>query len=424
MKLIKLDVNAFKGISPDSPVVIDFSKSRWVTLEGDQQVGKTSLLEALLVACGALSKENKDFINNKSGKIDIDLEFKGNDNRVYRIKVTKSQFKLIYEGEALEEPMTKLKKLLGIPGISPMDIKFAPLKDIVKWLAAYTKRGAEEYEAELRKLKDGTKRWKSARADANRGYKALKEVLDQDDMFIHWEQSEAKFGKKIALETISRRLDEVGKKSDNLLKAKEKVKGLKVREKELLEQLAAVQSDLAKGEAYIEANKGAENEYAQVRAEYDNAAKNAADYEKWQEIKRKKAEMDTYSDLAIKADGEEKELLEQIKQLQAEIIPDVKGVELVLDDEYENGKLVRPEGLYKDGISAAKMSESEWTGVVFSILKKNKCPILVLDNLNSLGTGAMKTIEQFHKEGAYIFAAQMQRESKVLNIIYEDDKDN
>lgn len=421
MKLIKLDVNAFKGISPESPVVVDFSKSRWVTLEGDQAVGKTSLLEALLVACGHLSKENKDFINADSGKIDIDLEFTGNDRKLYHVRVTRSQFKLTYEGEALDEPIAKLKKLLGIPAANIMTMKFAPLKDKVKFLASYTKRGADEYAAELKKLKDGTKRWKTARADANRGFKAIKEVLENDDMYVGWEQSEAKYGKKTSLETISKKLDEAGKRSDNLIKAKEKVKGLKIREKELLEQLAQVQGDLAKGEKYIDDNKTAESEYTQIRADYDQAAKSAANYEKWQEIKRKKAEMDEFSDLAIKADGEEKDLLEQIKQLQAEILPDVRGVELVLEDEYLDGKLVREEDIYKDGVSAAKMSESEWTGVVLSIIKKNKCPLMVLDNANSLGSGFMKTLEQFHKDGGYVFAAQMNRETKELNIIYKQD---
>ena len=418
MKLKQLTVNAFKKISPASPVVIDFSQSSFVKLAADNMAGKTSLLEALLVACGHLSKDDKNFVNLDSGKIDIDLEFKGNDNKNYQVRVTKSQFKLIYEGEVLEEPITKLKKLLGIPGVNPIDIKNAPLSKIVKWLASYTKRGADEYEAEYRRMKEGIKKWKSARADANRNYKALKEVLTDDHIYKNWEQSEAKYAKKQDIKALSVALDEAGKRSDNLIKAEARLKELKSREQQLLAELAEVQAGITKGEKYIEQNKSAKSDYDQIRAQYDQAAQFAAQYEKWQQIKRQKAEMDEYETLYQVADAKEKEILEEVKQLQAEIIPDVRGVELVLEDEYEDGKLVRPEGVYHNGVNSAQMSETQWISVVFSILKKNKCPILVVDNYQSLGTMGVKIIEQFHKEGAYIFAAEMNRQSKELQIEY------
>src|SRR5580765_3919755 len=129
MKLKKLEVNSFSGINPNSPVVIDFSDTKWVKASGDMGVGKTSLLNALLVACGNLShtgKEGKNFINNETEKIDINFDFVGNDRCNYSVRCTKSSFTLTYDGEVVSEPITKMKELLGVVGVSPMEIKNKP----------------------------------------------------------------------------------------------------------------------------------------------------------------------------------------------------------------------------------------------------------------------------------------------------------
>ena len=72
MKLLRLEINAFKNISPDAPVVVEFP-TKITKVKGDNGVGKTSFGEAVLVGLGALSKENKDFINKDSGKLDVGL---------------------------------------------------------------------------------------------------------------------------------------------------------------------------------------------------------------------------------------------------------------------------------------------------------------------------------------------------------------
>jgi recombinational DNA repair ATPase RecF len=159
MKLKKLEVSSFAGINPESPVVIDFTNSKFVTVEGDMGVGKTSLLNALMVACGQLSKDSNDksFVNNDTGKIDINFSFVGKDRMNYEVRCTKSSFQLTYEGTAVPEPITKMKELLGIVGVSPMEVKHKPLKEIVKWLASYSNKSPEEFEGQLLKCKNGIK---------------------------------------------------------------------------------------------------------------------------------------------------------------------------------------------------------------------------------------------------------------------------
>lgn len=425
MKLKRLQVNAAGGIHPSAPVIVDFSKSNFVVAEGDNGLNKTSLLTALLVACGYKSKDDKDFVNLESGKLDIEFEFVGNDRRTYIVKVTKSRFNLTYEGEALPEPITKMKELLGIPGVSPMEIKNKPLKDIVKWLASYTNKGAEEFEARMAKIKDGIKTAVRSRADANRSAKGLKEYLGSETMYTDWEGSEKKYAKKVDIKTLSAQLDDAGKKSDKLIQAEAKMKQLKERHESIAAQIeslkveeAEITKSMKTGEKFVEDNKGAKKEYDEIKAQYDTAAQKGMDFEKWQDIKRKKIELDEFETLSQKADAKEKELLEEAKELQAEIIPDVKGVELVLEDVLEDGKVVKKEGLYRNGVNVAQMSESEFWSTCLEIWKKNKTKILVIDNFQSLGSMAVDNINKLIKDGAYVFAAEMDRSKKELEIDY------
>ena len=164
MKLNKLEVNAFGGINPNSPVIIDFTAGKFAKLDGDNGVGKTSVINSLLVACGHLSKDNKNFVNNESGKIDINFQFVGKDRLTYDVRCTKSSFTLSYEGERVPEPISKMKELLGVVGVSPMEVKSSKLQVIIKWLASYSNKSPEEFENAAFQLKTGINQAKDVRA--------------------------------------------------------------------------------------------------------------------------------------------------------------------------------------------------------------------------------------------------------------------
>ena len=415
MKLKRLEVNDFGKINNASPVVIDFTESNFVVLKGDNKTGKTSMINAMLVALGHLSKDNKNFVNNDTGKLDVNLEFVEN-RKTYRVRVTKSQFKLEYEGDNLPEPITKMKELLGVPGVSPIAIKTAKLKEQLKYFHQYAGKNADEFDAEDTRLKEAAKGYANSRAEANKQYKALKETLADEPMFASWEQSEAKFGQEKSLKTLSERLDAAGKRSDLLIQAEVKLKSLKKREEELLAELAEVQAGISKGQKYVDANKDAKKEYDQIRAEYDNAAQHQANYNKWKDIKAKQRDMDEFETIVQQMDAKEKECIEARKKLHAEILPDIKGVEIVLEDEYENGKLVRPEGFYRNGANAAQMSMGEWITTVIEILKKNKTKVLILDELEAIGSEGVELLHKLANSGCHILAAEVSRGTKTLEI--------
>lgn len=445
MKLKKLEVKAYAGINPASPVVIDFSESNFVKASGDNGAGKTSLLNALLTACGQLSKDDKNKINRESGKIDIDMDFVGNDRLTYHVRCTKSVFQLTYAGEAVPEPITKMKELLGVVGVSPMVIKDAKLTDIIKWLASYSNKNAEEFEKKILKFKDSIKEAETSRADANRSLKGLNEYLSNEQMYNDWEETEKKFKVKPDLDKISAELDIASKNSDKYLRADEKLKNLKTSRGALVDNITETEMDLKElraklikaelelidrrkeledhdekistGEQYLKDNKNLKSEYDKVKESYDNVAKDSIAYSKWLEIKKKSKERDEFETLAQGFDNKAKALVQKRKEAQAEILPDIKGVELYTEDTHEDG-VMKKEGLYVDKKNTKQLSETEWYAFVMQIWKKFKVRIIVVDNMQSLGSKGVEMLEKLSADGAYILAAEMNRGQKELIIEY------
>lgn len=425
MRLLQLQTNACGGISPAAPVIVDFTRSKYVLSSGDMGVGKTSLLSSLLMALGQLSKETKDLINLDSDKIDINLDFIGNDKKAYNVRVTKSMFKLTYDGENISSPIAKVKELLGVPGISPMAIKNGKLQDIIKWLASYSKKTPEEFEQQAKKLKDGIKTSADNRADANRSRKALDEYLSNEVMYEKWEESEKKYTVKPDIEALSKKLEESEKARVMVMTATQQVQIKQERKESLQKQIEQLQKDIEIADKQIlinqkiiDDNPTAQADYEDINTQYKSAATDLSDFNKWQEIKEKKSQRDQFETLSQQFDATEKELIKERKELQAEILPDIKGVELVMEDTHEDGKIVK-EGLYWEGRNVAQLSESEWWSLVMQIWRKYKVKIVVIDNFQSLGTKAVELIERLIKDGAYVLAAEMKRGTQTLEIEYK-----
>jgi len=428
MKLKKIVASACGGISPNAAIVIDFegNDAKMATAKADNAKNKTSLLRAAMVGTAALSPD-KDLVNKLSNTLDIDVHFKGNDRLDYVARTTKSAFTLRYEGDTTDipSPKAKVKEVFGVTGVSPMGIKEANIEGVIKWLSTYTTKGAEEFDAQVKKFKEGAKAAKEARATAGKTMKGLQEFLGTEDMYLDWEKSEKKYAKKVSVAALSAKLDEVGKKSDKLLQAESKLKQLNERRDSIAAQIEALQNEaeevqksIKAGEKFVSENKSARTEYDAVRKEYDNAAQEAVNYEKWQEIKRKKAELDEYETLWQKADAKEKDFLAKLQEVRAELIPDIKGVELLLDDEMENGKVTKKAGMYWNGKNINQLSESEFWSVVLQIWRKNKVRFVVIDNFQDLGSMAVEILQKLIKDGCYVLCAEMARNQDELIIEY------
>lgn len=441
MKLKKFTINSGGKFSTDTTgsVVIDLS-SKMVGITGDQELGKTTILELFLMACGQLGgKEAVEALKNKdTGKIDLDFSFVGNDRADYDVKVTKSGMTVKREGEPTKGgPKELLKSLLGVVGVSPMEIKNAPIEEIVKWLASYSTRSAEEFEKDMRKIKDKIKEAKRARAEANKSAKGIRLYLadegymDDAGNLIESKWKEAEKMKAVDIAALSKQLDDAGKKSDKYIKGEERLKTLREDEtrqttevEELRKKLAVAEAALADtqkaiatGEKYLTDNKADKVEYDRVKKLYDSAQGDAIKYNKWLEIKRKKKELDEFEDLAQKFDATEKDQIKKQQELQWEVIPDIRGAELVLEDTHEDEGEQKKAGFYYNGMNSRQLSKSEWFGVVLQILKKNKVKILVIDEISDLGSKFMSILEGLVKDGCYVLYTQMSRGQEEIEII-------
>jgi len=403
----------------ENPLEVDFGKSKKVSLSGDSGSGKTTALECFKLILGAIDADKKvieALVNKDSGKLELEQSFVGKDRKTYVVKMTRSQFYVRQEGSTKDEPQPKsfLKEHLGHIAVDPMAIKNASIDEVIKWLAKYSKEN--EFEAKINAAKEKAKRYAAARADANKSVKAKRQILEESGYMVKgeiveskWTAAEKKYAKKQDVKVLSEKLDEAGKKSDRLIQAETKLKQLKSREEQLLAELAQVQADIKKGEKFVEENKDAKKQYDAIRADYDNAAQFAAEYQSWQNIKTHKEELDQFESAAQLADSREKEAIKEKTEMLWEILPDSRGIELVLEDEYEDGELVRKAGFYMNGLNSRQLSATEYLVAIVKILDKLGTRILILDDVATYGTPFVQLLEQLTKKGWYILYSEMQR---------------
>lgn len=437
MKLKQFKINSGGKFTPQAPIVIDFSKSKMVGLKGDQETGKTTVEELLLMTLGQLGGQDViDALKNRgNGTIDTEFQFEGKDRADYDIKLKNGRLTLKREGQPTPGgPQALIKSLLGVVGVSPLEIKNEPIEKIVKWLASYSTKSAEEFEKDMLKIKNGIKESKRVRAEANKSVKGLREYLfgegyvDEKGDLIEkaWKKSETDFKEKPNVDKLSAELKAAGDKSDKFIQFETKLNAKKTRKEQIEIEMADLQKELdevnkniTEGNAWIEKNKTAKKDYDDVKKKYDNAAKDVTAYNLWVDVKKKKKEMDNFQDVAIAADNKEKELIKRQQELQWEVIPDIKGVEILLEDTHEDEGEMRKAGFYYKGLNSRQLSASEWFGLVIQILKKNKIKIVVIDDISQFGSKFMDLLTSLSESGCYILYSEMSRGQEVLEIEYK-----
>lgn len=419
MKLFR--VNEGGKFTGDNNLEVDYEKGHKVALTGDAKEGKTTGLECAKIILGAIGGTEiiKDLVNRDSGKLDIEQSFVGNDRKTYFIRATKSQFYVREEGSTkdIDAPKNFIQEHLGKVAADPMALKNADVDTVIKWLAGFSKRGIEEFQKLMQKQKDAKKKWETERATANKKAKARRTLLqgagfaDKDGQIIEskWVESQKKYAKKLDITELSSKLTKAGTKSDKFVENETKVQGQKARKTQIEAQIASLQKELLTvdenisiGEKWLESNANAKKEYDAIKKEYDNAALFSQQYESWQTILRYKSELDKYEDDSVEADAKVADAEKKKQELQWEVIPDVKNVELLFEDEPN-----RPKGFYLNGFNSRQQSATEFLVAIVNILRKLGCKILILDDVSTFGSDFFEKLEQLAKEGWYILYSKM-----------------
>jgi hypothetical protein len=97
-------------------------------------------------------------------------------------------------------------------------------------------------------------------------------------------------------------------------------------------------------------------------------------------------------------------------------LPPIDGLEIQVNTGIDNE---RAEGIYYNDKTLAQLSESELWDLFMRIWNEKGVRFIFCENINALGSEAIKTLNKLSKDGCTIFATQMDRSKKTIGISFE-----
>lgn len=446
------------GLDNDNGLVIVFPKGlNYIELEGNQGVGKTSLMECLKEATGSLSSSNTEHIQSgEDGMPVTDKKYKdrfwGVDGQLYNLRVTKStitleQISTDEEGNPvlnaknkeisvqLKSPKTMLQQLIGPAGISPMLLKQMNPAEQVKWMRSLFTLDVDEQKMELEIKKKYDDAYKE-RTKTNNEYNRIETVLNSNKYYVAAEQWQTYFD-KTDYDTLQESVADVQKRKQDYDKAvdaipvmksnlkifesdidvlEEQLKNIQARLDDKKELALALTKRISEGETYVESNKTVVDEIEQLSEKIKEASEFKAHEQGFDNMKKQKYDMDHQSDEKIRLNGLVDEYAKLKKEYIKQFTPDIPDFEVCIKDEGDNR-----EGLYYKTLPLSILAESELWELATQIWKAMGVKIIYVENVNSLGSGAVDKFNEFLKSGgAYIFGTKMNRSENNLKISFHD----
>lgn len=448
LQLISANIQNFAGINltEDTKIVLAFPE-RIIGIEADQGTGKTSLLKCLETLMGGTPPDNAT--NSNSDTIKAEQSFIAEDGETYHVNMTKSGFtlskKMMVGGKEkkvpLPAPKQTLQDLIGPPASNPMSLKEMSGTEQIAWirkLGNYT-----EVQEKFEKDVLGKKK------DAYDDRKAINKTIEErgQDLkrteYYRWDEENKTFvatdlniadAKSIAgivdkkkeldikynealsknnqYEQAKARMQTLNTERENtvntLIGIEKQIQELKMQLMQKETDLAATDKNIEKGKLFLEDNKNVPAALQLVLSEIEGIS----------DIKAKdvKLQMATlrYSEWIAKMNQKmvlEAKIIEYdnlYKQFIKQCIPDIANFEM----ELPGIDTKRPEGIYYKGHSVSQMSESEVWELYLLLLQAFKTKVAFIENITSLGSEAIAIINQFAKNGGYVFYSAMNREIK------------
>lgn len=446
-ELKKLEINSFKRINPDAPVIIDFGNdNNVVTFSGNQGVGKTTMIEAIMFLMGEtldIAKENLP--NTSTGKIDMDLEFEHNSKK-FKVSVTKSQFKLAklwVDGEDekwVEEtsPKEVLKKIFN-KALVPASIRYENGTKQVEWVTKLFPLPKEADEA-IKSASLKIKQLVEERPRIGKQRDAEKAVLNSNPLWAEYQQKGEELEKEIKkLEKASDKFDvaEVTSKYNQYKSAESTLAELKSKlqneESDLAElnrqisdlqvkaglkesSISETKERIVKGEDFIAKNKKSLTDYEKAMEAQKEASSVAIRIDTFKNMLSVKSKYDEFETAYVNIDSKIVDLKKVIQEVKNEYLPTIEDVEVVTDEFDEDKKL----GIYYNDKPLQLASESEYTTALIKILKASGSRFVFLENITSFGSGTIEFLNELAKDlneqGGYIFCSQMDRTSEEIHI--------
>lgn len=438
--LEEFQANSFMGISSDQPCIIDFTsrkKNQNITeFVADQAKGKSSRLLGLLYAMGArFDIDKKQLINLADGKIQEGLKFtwKGTKYHVIvstnRVEVKKFSEDAEKWTKIDEEPMQFLRDVFGPVGLSPFQVRsMKPRKQIEYFQEMFG--GDSDAAKKIEKLEKDIDTVFEERKEINRDVKTLSAALEAEPLYQSYEKSQERFSKPVSAANEKKKYDDLYEKktayekyqnvvdiTEGELKDKQnKIADLEQQLAKAREEEKTLSESLDKGKAWLNTNKNILAEFEQANKEWLNLSQKLVDYEKWKAILQKEKQLNEKQEESITKTGELDEKREKLLKLTKSCIPKVEGLEVKLVAGLDKTK--EEEGIFYQGKSISILSESEYISMWCLIFEAAGMNVIVLENLTSLGSDAVKTLNLLAKNGAQIFATKMLRGQKDVKVVF------
>jgi DNA repair exonuclease SbcCD ATPase subunit len=438
LHLIEFEANSFAGIDKEQPVIIHFKNKPVTLLRGDQGTNKSSTLNALMSVMGAVFNfETKNFVNKKDDTIDVKLKFnhKGTDyevmqsgNRVTLKRFYKESNKWIAEGS----PKETLREIFGNLGVSPIFLKDLPGKKQIEWFKE-TFGATEDVSKKEKKLQADLEKIFAQRRDLNRAIKETDGALKSNVLYKNYEKNQAKFAKHLSAEKEKEKLQTLQTKKEEFDKAKSVLDNLKEKRKGHTDRIAQLQKQIdeevqsrslvekriADGEVYIAASNGIEKEYSEANEAYLNISKTIAEQTQWKDVLKKEKDLDEMEQTVVLATDQIAQLRVAILELTSTYLPKIKGLEIRTKGfSIDTGD--EDEGIFYQDKSLAQLSESELWDLFLLIWEKMEVYFVFCENISSLGSQAVQTLNRLAKEKkAQIFASEVDRKKDTMEISFE-----
>jgi hypothetical protein len=466
-------ITDLKNVDPNNGLVIVFPDGyNYVELESDQGGGKTSVIECLKEATGGESIPNA--VNTQVNNKRFEFTFQGKDGELYKVKATKTQFDLLHimrdkeTSEVLYDqkgqprtqrenaPKTLLKTLVGAAGMSPLELKEKDGKAQVDWLRSLYTFSQEEIQAEKKVLSEIDQTYK-ARKNAKRDYKVLKGALSLNEYYIKYEHYQKYFPENVdKYADVGERVKEITKQYNTYLSAEQKllnhmdaldvhktaindsterIRDLEKRlqeEKGKLEHAVKLHNEttekITAANSYLEENKEVKDKYYKATKLIDDSNEFFRQKTTFEAVVEDKKKLDHLSNETIRLDSRLEELREAKRKFISSFTPSFEGFEVVVpdpeltDDEKDSEDVkatdMRPVGLYYKKKPISHLAESEVWEFAAQLWEKLGVKIVYVENVSSLGSGAIEMFNRFIEHGGYIFASKMNRSIKDLRITF------
>jgi hypothetical protein len=253
--------------------------------------------------------------------------------------------------------------------------------------------------------------------------------LETNSLYQNYEANSKKFEKPVVADNEKKKFESVTEKKNSFDKYSRGLEDLKeakeVNDKHvenLRKQLAEAEKeskDLEKriqdGTKWVSDNKSIIKEYELAEKEWLNMAQKVADYTNWKNVLDQEKKLIECQDKSQTYDAEIDELRKELMELTQKYLPKIKGlqvrVKVGLDDE--------DEGIYFENKTLAQLSESELWALFLQIWDAKGVRFVFCENINSLGSDAVSILNGLAKEGAHVFATEMERKKKEIQVTFE-----